>query len=104
MGFQFQHFKNVGDLPGDVVYGTEFQLVVNLSTERKIIRYPTVGREKSSVCEDDSALMQKFLTKQSFVDVLPIKPDRLIHIGRFPVLRHAAPPPFSFLWCSPART
>ena len=74
--FQFQHFQNVGDLPGDIVYGTEFQLVVNLPTQRKVIRHSTIGREKSSVCEDDSALMQKFFTKQSFVDVLPVKPDR----------------------------
>ena len=45
-----------------------------------IFRHSTIGREKSSVCEDDSALMQKFFTKQSFVDVLPVKPDRKIHI------------------------
>ena len=43
------------------------------------------------------ALLQKFFTKQSFADALPIKPDRLIHIRRFPVLRHGAPPPFSFV-------
>ena len=95
--FQFQYFQNVGDLPGDIVYGTEFQLVVNLPTQRKIVRHSTIGREKSSVCEDDSAFLQKFFTKQSFVDVLPVKPDRQIHIRRFPVLRHGAPPPFSFV-------
>ena len=95
--FQFQHFQNVGDLPWDVVHGTKFQLVVNLPTQRKVIRHSTIGREKSSVCEDDSALLQKFFTKQSFVDVLPVKPDRQIHIRRFPVLRHGAPPPFSFV-------
>ena len=61
--FQFQHFQNVGDLPWDVVHGTKFQLVVNLPTQRKVIRHSTIGREKSSVCEDDSALMQKFFTK-----------------------------------------
>ena len=96
MRFQFQHFQNVGDLPGDIVYGTEFQLVVNLPTQRKIVRHSTIGREKSSVCEDDPALLQKFFTKQSFVDVLPVKPHGQVHIRRFPVLRHGAPPPFSF--------
>ena len=45
---QFQHFQNVGDLPGDVVHGTKFQLVVNLPTQRKVIRHSTIGREKSS--------------------------------------------------------
>ena len=53
-----------------------------------VYKRQAIGRKKSSVCEDDSALMQKFFTKQSFVDVLPIKPDRQIHIRRFPVLRH----------------
>ena len=43
------------------------------------------------------ALLQKFFTKQSFVDVLSVKPDRQIHIRRFPILRHGAPPPFSFV-------
>src|SRR5699024_5832235 len=100
---QFQHFQNIGDLPGDVVYGTEFQLVVNLSTQREIVCYPPIGREKSSVCEDDSALLQKFFTKQSFVDVLPIKPHGQVHIRRFPVLRHGAPPPLSFVQCTPAK-
>ena len=104
MGSQFQHFQNVGDLPGNIVHGTEFQLVVNLPTQREIVCYPTIGRKKSSVCEDDSALTQKFFTEQSFIDVLPIKPHGQVHIRRFPVLRHAAPPPFSFLRCSPART
>ena len=59
--------------------------------------------KKSSVCEDDSALLQKFFTKQSFVDVLPIKPHGQVHIRRFPVLRHGAPPPLSFVQCTPAK-
>ena len=54
--FQFQHLQNIGDLPGDVVHGTEFQLVVHLTPEREIVCYPTIGRKNSSVCEDDSAL------------------------------------------------
>ena len=91
--FQFQHFQNVGDLPGDVVHGTEFQLVVNLPTQRKIVRHSTIGREKSSVCKDNSALTQKFFTKQSFVDVLPVKPDRQIHIWHFTFFSHGAIPP-----------
>ena len=33
--FQFQHFQNVGDLPGNIVHGTEFQLDVNLPTQRE---------------------------------------------------------------------
>mgnify|MGYP006922405531 CR=1 FL=1 len=35
--FQFQHFQNVGDLPGDIVHGTEFQLVVNLPTDDRFV-------------------------------------------------------------------
>src|SRR5699024_10156480 len=93
--------KNVGDLPGNVVHGTEFQLVVNLPTQRKIVRHPTIGREKSSVCKDDPALMQKFLTKQSFVDVLPVKPDRQIHIRHFTFLPHGTTPPFVSVLHSP---
>ena len=90
--FQFQHFQNVGDLPRDVVHGTEFQLVVNLPTQWEIVRHPTIGREKSSVCEDDSALPQKLFTEQSFVDVLPVKPDQadsyLAFYRFFAMVRH----------------
>ena len=57
--FQFQHFQNVDDLPGDIIHGTKFQLVVNLPTQRKAIRHSTIGHEKSSLCEDDSVLLQK---------------------------------------------
>ena len=93
MCFQFQHFQNVGDLPGNVVHGTKFQLVVNLPTQWEIVCHPTIGREKSSVCEDDSALPQKLFTEQSFVDVLPVKPDRQIHIWHFTFFSHGAIPP-----------
>ena len=47
------------------------KLLAEISGEqREIVRHSTIGREKSSVCEDDSALLQKFFTKQSFVDAV----------------------------------
>ena len=53
-----------------------------------------IRRKKSPVCVDDFVSSQKIITKQGFVDTLAVKPDRLVDLRRFLVLRHGAVPPF----------
>ena len=66
--FQFQHFQNVGDLPGDVVHGTEVQLVVNLPTQGEICLLYTSGIGNHGVAE--SAGFQR--SKRIFLAPHPI--------------------------------
>ena len=73
--FQLHHLQNVADFPGNVVYGAAFQLFIDFTPEREIVRHTPVRREKGSVCEDDPALMQEFFTEQSLIDILTVEPD-----------------------------
>ena len=89
-----ENVKQICDLLGNPAGHIGLDAVVNLLFQAVFIMHPPINGKENIVDTQHPVVLQKFLAEQCFVNLLPVKPDRVFR-GRNHRFAHAASPPFS---------